>query len=136
MNKILPWFFLVLGIIFASFIWDLISLPYDNSNTIIGEYSRKKINPLNDSIRGLFFIFFPLLLYSIFYFKYNKPIQNLKLFHNKGAIINNNISNLSYLLILFSVLEFYSLNYKDFISTLDAHHEGTFLTAQLNFFLR
>ena len=100
MNKILPWFFLVLGIIFASFIWDLISLPYDNSNTIIGEYSRKKINPLNDSIRGLFFIFFPLLLYSIFYFKYNKPIQNLKLFHNKGAIINNNISNLSYLLIL------------------------------------
>ncbi len=134
MNKILPWFFLVLGIIFASFIWDLISLPYDNSNTIIGEYSRKKINPLNDSIRGLFFIFFPLLLYSIFYFKYNKPIQNLKLFHNKGAIINNNISNLSYLLILFSVLEFYSLNYKDFISTLDAHHEGTFLTAQLNLF--
>ena len=134
MNKILPWLFLVLGIIFAAIIWDFISLPYDNSNTIIGEYSNKKINPLNDTLRGLFFIFFPLLLYFIFYFKFKVSIQNFKQFHAKDSILNNNISNLSYLLILFSILEFYSLNYKDFISTLDTHHEGTFLTAQLNFF--
>ena len=39
MNKTLPWIALILGIVFSTIIWNYISLPYDNSNTIIGEYS-------------------------------------------------------------------------------------------------
>jgi hypothetical protein len=59
MKKTLPWLFLVLGIIISSIIWSYISLPYENSNTILGQYSEKKINPLNDTLRGFFLYFFP-----------------------------------------------------------------------------
>jgi len=74
MKKTLPWLALLLGIIFSTIIWKYISLPYDETNEIIGEYSLKKINPINDSLRGIFFIFFPLFLYLIVYLKQNKHL--------------------------------------------------------------
>ena len=82
MKKSLPWLFLIFGIIFSTFIWKHISLPYDSSNIIIGQYSKNKINPLNDTIRGLFFIFFPLLLYLIAFIRYNKELINTKIFQS------------------------------------------------------
>ena len=134
MKKTLPWLFLILGIIFSTIIWNFISLPYNSSNTIIGQYSLNKINPLNDTLRGLFFIFFPLFLYFATFLKYNKELITTKIFQKNSSISNNNIDYLCTILIIFSILEFYSLNHKDFLGTLDVHHEGTFLTAQLNFF--
>ena len=132
MKKTLPWLALLFGIIFSTIIWKYISLPYDETNEIIGEYSLKKINPINDSLRGIFFIFFPLFLYLIVYLKQNKHLFSLKIFINREPSRNKNITYLSYILIFFSILEFYSLDYNYFISELDAHHEGTYLTAQLN----
>ena len=69
MKKSLPWLFLILGIIFSTMVWNFISVPYDNSNLIVGEYSQKKINPLNDTLRGLFFIFFPTFIVFNNFFK-------------------------------------------------------------------
>jgi len=132
MKKTLPWLVLILGIIFSTIIWKYISLSYDETNTIIGQYSLKKINPINDSLRGIFFIFFPLFLYSSVYLWQNKELFSKNIFRNKESFPNKNITYLSYILILFSLLEFYSLDYNYFISELDTHHEGTFLTAQLN----
>ncbi len=132
MKKTLPWFVLLLGIVFSTIIWKYISLPYDETNLIIGEYSQKKINPFNDSLRGIFFISFPLFLYSITYLLLNKELLTIKIFKDKKSIRNKNINYLSLILILFCVLEFYSLDYNYFVSELDPHHEGTFLTAQLN----
>ena len=134
MKKTLPWLFLILGIIFSTIIWNFISLPYNSTNTIIGQYSLNKINPLNDTLRGLFFIFFPLFLYFAAFLKYNKELITTKIFQKNSSVSNNNIDYLCTILIIFSILEFYSLNHKDFLGTLDVHHEGTFLTAQLNFF--
>ena len=134
MKKTLPWLFLFLGVIISTIVWNYISLPYNSSNTIIGQYSVNKINPLNDTLRGLFFIFFPLLLYFGAFLKYNKELVTTKIFQNKNSFSNNNINYFCLILIIFSILEFYSLDYKDFLGTLDVHHEGTFLTAQLNFF--
>ncbi len=136
MKKYFPWFFLTIGIFLATISWNYISFPYDPTNTIIGEYSLKKINPLNDTVRGLFFIFFPLLLYFIFYLIYNKEFIHFKIFEEKFINSNSNINNLCIILILFSILEFYSLDYKNFLGSLDVHHEGTFLTAQMNFFYK
>ena len=59
MKKNIPWIFLIFGIIFSTIIWGYISVPYDSSNSINGQYSLNKILPLNDTLRGLFFIFFP-----------------------------------------------------------------------------
>ena len=92
MKKTIPWLFLILGIIFSTIVWSFISLPYNSSNTIIGEYSINKINPLNDTLRGLFFIFFPLLLYFGAFLKYNKELITSKIFQNKESTSNNNIN--------------------------------------------
>ncbi len=94
---------------------------------------KKKINPLNDSVRGLFFIFLPLLLYLTFYLIFNKRLINSKIYKEDLIISNTNINYLCYILILFSIIEFYTLDYKNFMGELDVHHEGSFLTAQLNF---
>ena len=71
MKKTLPYLFLILSVIFSTFVWNFISIPYDNSNLIIGEYYQKKINPLNDTLRGIFFIFFSLSVYLISLIRFN-----------------------------------------------------------------
>lgn len=134
MKKTIPWLFLIFGIIFSTIIWGYISLPFDYSNTINGEYSFKRINPQNDTLRGLFFIFFPLFLYFIIFIKFNKDLLTTKIFQSKVTDSNKNIDYLCIILVIFSILEFYSLDYKNFLGSLDVHHEGVFLTAQLNFF--
>ena len=133
MKKSLPWLFLILGIIFSTMVWNFISVPYDNSNLIVGEYSQKKINPLNDTLRGLFFIFFPLLLYLIIFIKNNKANISTKLFQHKDIIKIKNIDYICAIFIIFSILEFLSIDYRNLLAELDTHHEGTFLSAQLNF---
>ncbi len=133
MKKSLPWLFLIIGIVLSSVIWNFISLPYDSSNKIIGQYSLNKINPLNDTIRGLFFIFFPIVLYLGFFLNLNKQLISTKIFQKNKSSSNRNTKYLCYILITFSILEFFNLNYKNFTGGLDVHHEGTFLTAQLNF---
>ena len=134
MKNVIPWLLLILGIIFSTIIWKYISFPYDTSNTITGQYSSNKVNPLNDTIRGLFFIFFPILLYLLAFVKFNKELITKNISQSRINSSNRSIDYLVIILIILSILEFYTLNYKNFLGTLDVHHEGTFLTAQLNFF--
>ena len=108
MKKAIPWLSLILVIIFSTIIWNYILLPYDTSNTINGQYSLNKINPLNDTIRGLFFIFFPLFLYLITFIKFNRKEITKNIFQSKKVTINKNIDYLCIILITFSILEFYS----------------------------
>ena len=72
MKKYLPYIFIFLGIVISTLVWDLIKFPYDSENLINGNYSANKINPLNDTVRGLFFIFFPILIYIISQINFNK----------------------------------------------------------------
>ena len=133
MKKSFPWLLLIFGILFSTIIWSYFSFPYDQSNTIIGEYSEGKMNPLNDTFRGLFFIFFPLFLYLITFYKLNKQNIDYELFKiNDNKIKKKNINFLTLILIVFCLLEFLSLDYQNFLGDLDSHHEGTFLSAQLN----
>ena len=91
MKKTIPWLFLIFGIIFSTIIWGYISLPFDYSNTINGEYSFKRINPQNDTLRGLFFIFFPLFLYFLTFIKFNNELINTKIFRSKNTASNKNV---------------------------------------------
>ena len=134
MKKTIPWLFLIFGILFSTLIWNYISFPYNSSNTIVGQYSSNKINPLNDTVRGLFFIFFPLFLYFIAFVNFNRKLITREIFQSKIINTNKNIDYLCFVLIIFSFFEFYSLDYKNFLGPIDVHHEGTFLTAQLNYF--
>ena len=56
MKKSLPWLSLIIGV-FSTIVWSLIDFQYNQSNTIIGQYSLNKVNPLNDTFRGLFLFF-------------------------------------------------------------------------------
>ena len=137
MKKTLPWFALMLGIIISTLIWELISFPYDHTNTISGQYSANKINPLNDTLRGLSFIFIPILFYLFTFIKLENINLNLEFLGKVPYKDNNRIINyLSLILIVFSIIEFLSLDYNNFLGKLDVHHEGTSLTAQLNFFYK
>ena len=110
MSKTLPWLALIFGIVFCTFFWNYISFPYDPSNTIVGQYSLNKINPLNDTFRGLSFIFVPLFLYFITFLKLNNQLLNFNTSQYNFPIPNRNINYLSLILILLSILEFYSLD--------------------------
>ena len=54
------------------FLWDLIKLPYNQENLILGEYSNKKFNPLNEIVRFSLFVILPFLIYLVCYLKFNK----------------------------------------------------------------
>ena len=136
MSKTIPWLALICGIAFCTFSWNYISFPYDSTNTIIGQYSLNQINPLNDTLRGISFISIPLFLYLITFLKLNNQSLSYSSSQYNFPTSNKNIKYLSLILIIFSILEFYSLDYKNFISNLDVHHEGTFLTAQSNLFYK
>ena len=136
MSKTIPWLALICGIAFCTFSWNYISFPYDSTNTIIGQYSLNQINPLNDTLRGISFISIPLFLYFITFLKFNNQSLSYISSQYNFPTSNKNIKYLSLILIIFSILEFYSLDYKNFISNLDVHHEGTFLTAQSNLFFK
>ena len=51
MNKYLPLILSLTILIIVAFLWDYIQLPYNEKNTIIGEYYYKKFNPLNEIVR-------------------------------------------------------------------------------------
>ena len=103
MSRTLPWLALIIGIFFCTYAWNYISVPYDLSNTIVGQYSLNKINPLNDTFRGIFFIFFPLFLYFITFLKLNIHLPVYKDSQHKIPVTNKNIISLSFILILFSI---------------------------------
>ncbi len=82
MKKYLPFFLSILSLSIAIFFWDLIKLPYDEENKIIGEYFYKKYNPSNDTIRFLLSIGLPLIIYFITYLKINKDIFSANPFNH------------------------------------------------------
>ena len=57
MKKSLPWLSLIIGVFFSTIVWSLIDFQYNQSNTIIGQYSLNKVNPLNDTFRDYFYFF-------------------------------------------------------------------------------
>ena len=141
MKKYLPYILVLLGIIISTFAWDLIKFPYDNENLINGNYSENKINPLNDTVRGLFFIFFPLVTYIIAQINFNKSNLLFSLNANNENFIRQSVNNIevniiSLIIFIFIIFEFFSLNYQNFISKIDVHHEGTLLSAPVNYYFK
>ena len=67
---------IVLSILFATSIWEKITIPF-NDNMIIGEYSDKKFNPKNDILRYLVFIFLPITIFLSQIFFRKQKLNNL-----------------------------------------------------------
>ena len=70
MRKYLPLIISFSFLILVIYAWDLIELPYDQTNVIVGEYSNQEYNPQNELIRFTLLIIFPLFLYLFYYLKF------------------------------------------------------------------
>jgi len=92
MKKIVPILSLTLTIIFCTFFWDFVSLPYDEGNTIKGEFYKNKYNPNNEILRFIFFVGLPLLVYLITFIKFNSSytlINNKNFFLSREKLIES-----------------------------------------------
>ena len=65
-------FYPIIGIIasifFCTIIWDHVILNYSNPYEIIGEYSKNSHSTLNDTVRYIIFISFPLIVFFTLFF--------------------------------------------------------------------
>ncbi len=128
----------IIAIIFASFMWDKISFEFHNPEEIIGYYSIFKHNPLNDNLRYIFFVGFPILTYLSFFLFFNKKkILNFKeifLMHDETRD-SKKISK--YFLFSFFIIQIFFLLSNEFnLNKIDIFHEGQALSGGLNFKLK
>ena len=72
MKKYLPFIISSSIVVVVVLLWDLIKLPYNQENLILGEYSKKQFNPLNEIVRFLFLIVIPVFIYLFYYLTLNK----------------------------------------------------------------
>ena len=122
---------LILSILFSSFIWDFIKIPYKDVN-IVGVYSANEHNALNDILRYLTFILFPFLIFLSLQFFYNKISFDkffLQLKITEDIYYKElRLLNLILFLLLFLVfLEFFSISFT--LDKLDLFHEGQRLSS-------
>lgn len=136
MKKISPILFSIFSIYIVVFFWHEISLPYDNSNKIVGNYSENNHHQFNDTLRFICFLILPLLIFITTYFLLNKEKiilkkkvheENFYYFEGKENLKKRIYLILFVLLILFFFISSYLPDYK-----LDIFHEGQLLTGALN----
>ena len=141
LKKIIPLVFSIITVILVSFFWDQITLPYKNTNEIIGEYSKNNHHQLNDTLRFICFLFFPLLVFCTTYILTNQnKIKSYKyIFYTSelnGSINKNNYEKNFYFIFFCLILfiNFLSLDLPD--HKLDIFHEGQLLSGALNYNLK
>ena len=140
-TKVFTSFILIIGsIIFATFLWDKIYFPFKNPLEIIGEYSKQNYNPINDAVRYIIFIFFPLLVTLLccnFFIK--NLFRNIKnqIFLNDEVKKNNKKSikrKIIFIIFLgYVFLEFFSINFP--YKPIDLYHEGQKIVPAYNHFI-
>ncbi len=130
-HKNIYYFFIILiSLLVGYFAWPLIKLSNNNLD-IIGEYSQKNYNSLNDFIRYFFFIAIPIVsfFFSKIYFekkKINEFFINFKI-QNSFQISDNKIYLFLFLIILFVLFEFLSLSF--LTNKIDLFHDGQQLSS-------
>lgn len=125
----------IIGISLGLLIWNKIALPYHNPWGIVGKLTEIQYNPLNDSIRFVVFILFPVLILSVIYLLNIKNFNNI-CFTKDTKNFNGNMSPdlssrsaiiLAGILILYSTLAAINIPTTRASGEFDAFHEGTTL---------
>ena len=114
-------------------------MPYNNSEKIFSEYSKNEHHQLNDTLRFIFYLVLPLVVYTVSYFFLNKDklyfFEILK--DNKVHLVEkkNNKKKLYFIFsVIFLFISFTSSNLPD--HQLDIFHEGQLLSGALNYKLK
>ena len=117
---------LFFSIYITTFFWKFLHIPYNSD--IVGEYSINNYNAINDILKYLFFILFPLSVYVlsrriIFNDEILKNLKNLKI-EKQSKEFTNNLKYIFFILILslIFVLDFISISW--ITSKIDIFHAG------------
>ena len=133
--NIVIFFSIVISILISTLIWDKITLPMNDSIGIVGPLAKKNYNPNNDTIRYIFFISLPLLVFLFLNITLKKKVIKIRelIFEEYEEVKSNSpiLILLSFVFIVFIVLEFLSLNLYNY--RLDLFHDGDFLTPAQNY---
>ena len=128
---------IISSIVFTTFLWNKIYLPFNNPLEIIGEYSKHNYSPLNDVLRYVIFISFPLfiaLLCCNFFTKISFKNIKKQIFQVNKVTINNENSIgrkiIFFIFLIYVFLEFFSINFP--YKPIDLYHEGQSLTHAFN----
>ena len=113
--RIFPYVFLTFSILFCTYFWNKIFVPFDNSD-IIGAYANNKYHSLNDLVRYLFFISIPVLSWIVSYLLFNKKkikkfIYNFNNFEKDRLSYNKNLFYIFFIISIFLIAQFFSLDF-------------------------
>lgn len=132
------YFLTILSIFLCTFFWDKISLPYSNSEEVLGYYSFFKHNEFNDTLRYVIFITVPLITFFLLFIvlKKDQCLSFNKIFANPAIKIPKSNFYLNFILlflIIILTIKFFIGDFPDF--KLDAFHEGQLLSGAYNFYI-
>lgn len=136
-KKIFIFFSIIISILIVSLLWSKITFPLNNTNGAKGFLVSEGYNPINDTIRYIFFISFPITVFLLLnIFINNKKINIKELLFEKVEKIetikrNSSILTITFILIFFIFIEFFSLTFA--VSNLDHMHDATFLAPAQNY---
>ena len=140
-KRIIPISLSIITIFLISFFWTNIYLPYDDSIKIIGEYSVGNHHHLNDTLRFISFLIFPLFVFFISYISTNKgkikPFKNIFNENQNGLFVSQKNYQKNFYFLFFCLvllINFLSLNLPD--HKVDIFHEGQLLSGALNYELK
>ena len=133
-------FSVIVSILVVTLLWEKINLPLNNTIFTKELLALKGYNPADDTIRYIFFITFPLLVFLFLNQKLKKKTLKVKeLIFEKDEKITNyypTLIILAFIFIIFIFLEFFSVNYSIERAPnyrFDAMHDGTFLVPANNY---
>lgn len=138
MKKIKPYFLFIISIIFVTFVWDKISIPFDIESAHVGDsYLDKLHHPQNDTLRFITYLSIPFLVLIFYYQMYEKIFfKNLKsvIFEYDNLVSENPYKLKVFLWITISliILEFFFIDFENLDHQIDIFHEGLWLTPSTN----
>ena len=122
---------IIISFCLAFILWDYIEFEYVD-NGIIGIYSEKNFNPINDIIRYIVFVLIPVTSFFLTKYYYDKnfflKLKNLFLKEPISYINDKELPWAAFFLVsIFIILEFLSVSFP--IHKLDSFHEGQKLSS-------
>tara|TARA_Y100001970_G_C14226257_1_gene855869 strand:- start:753 stop:2615 length:1863 start_codon:yes stop_codon:yes gene_type:complete len=131
-------FSVIISILIAAILWEKINLPFNNKIGAKGFLVTQEYNPFNDTVRYIFFILLPLIVFFIL----NKTLKNQTINFEK-LIFESNIKKINdrdpyifiifFIFIFFILLEFFSINFIFSNYKIDHFHDGNYLTPVQNY---
>ncbi len=138
-KELIPYLFLTISIIAVTLIWEKISIPGSDITKIYYLYPNLSHNIYTDLIRFLFFVFFPIIIYLLIFFKISKNLFSFrevlfdKGFSTKKISKKENTTIFLGLILAYVILDFLSINFLELYTEVDHLHDGVFLSPSYNF---